>query len=520
MPGQAIVTIDTRQWSVAVANTLAEIISGLSGVESITPQTGMLFDLGYDQKYIQIDMSRMLFPLDIIFINSTQGVVGVMENVQPTYTDVRFEASESYPGARLFLEINADEAVGIEDGDSVAFQGLTAQNSDLDITGLMNSMVIFMVIFMMMRMMDKALSPERPKLPPVKPPPGYRPLGRSTAAAPPAVSTEEERLRERKESLENKGREMAREAGVEFLSLEPGSEAKHATPRYWFKDARGNNIIARDIEELKEKLGLLAHHHSPRRYGKPKSEEERAREHEQRFGARELPARGSGHYSETPPTRDDVTVHAWQERDRLSIWVEDKRTGETIAEWWDDEAREMFEDGFFKPGVPQYSWEKPGREFVDSVLDYLEETGGIVGRHSSGKSEHHSSPGGKVRFIGSCKVVEGLCQTHGYPVSKTVKCPESPLTDEEWTAAWELAETAYPGGQHNPWVNGWWPKTLEEAEKVALAYEQKMRDALYKFRVMQTKAIENYERAADKAIYNYRRYVMAEYERGEKLASV
>lgn len=74
-------------------------------------------------------------------------------------------------------------------------------------------------------------------------------------------------------------------------------------------------------------------------------------------------------------TREDVTVDAWQERDRLGIWVTDNRTDETIAEWWDEDAWEMFEQGFFKGGVPEYSWEKPSREFVKSVLDRLEDIG-------------------------------------------------------------------------------------------------------------------------------------------------
>ena len=75
------------------------------------------------------------------------------------------------------------------------------------------------------------------------------------------------------------------------------------------------------------------------------------------------------------PTRDDVVVHAWQERDRIGIWVEDKRTNKSIAEWWDEDAKQMFEDGFFKPGIPHLSSEEPGHEFVESVLDYAEDIG-------------------------------------------------------------------------------------------------------------------------------------------------
>lgn len=132
MPGQAVVTINSKQWAVNVASTYAELTTGLSGIASIPAGTGMLFDLGSDQKYIQIDVSSMLFPLDIIFINSTQGIVGVMHNVQPRERDVRLE-NEAYPGARYFLEVNAGEAEGIEVGDSVNIQGAVQPAIDTSI---------------------------------------------------------------------------------------------------------------------------------------------------------------------------------------------------------------------------------------------------------------------------------------------------------------------------------------------------------------------------------------------------
>ena len=80
------------------------------------------------------------------------------------------------------------------------------------------------------------------------------------------------------------------------------------------------------------------------------------------------------------PTRDAVEIGSWQERDRLGIWITDKRTGKTIAEWWDEDAREMFEQGWFKPGVPQRDIDKPSRAFLESVLDYAESVGLIAGR--------------------------------------------------------------------------------------------------------------------------------------------
>lgn len=59
---------------------------------------------------------------------------------------------------------------------------------------------------------------------------------------------------------------------------------------------------------------------------------------------------------------DLIDIDWWQERDRHSVVVfENDDREKTIAEWWDDDAVEMIEDGFFKWGDD------------NSVLDYLEE---------------------------------------------------------------------------------------------------------------------------------------------------
>jgi hypothetical protein len=71
--------------------------------------------------------------------------------------------------------------------------------------------------------------------------------------------------------------------------------------------------------------------------------------------------------------RDEFFVDVWQERDRLHIALmfdpehgrrrRDQRStgdGELAAEWWDDDAVQMFEDGFFESG----------RKLEQSVVDY------------------------------------------------------------------------------------------------------------------------------------------------------
>jgi uncharacterized membrane protein (UPF0127 family) len=78
------------------------------------------------------------------------------------------------------------------------------------------------------------------------------------------------------------------------------------------------------------------------------------------------------------PTRDDIDIGSWAERDRLGIWITDKYTNKTVAEWWDEDAQEMFEQGFFKPGDIRHQT-ITGRAFEESVLDYAESVGILAG---------------------------------------------------------------------------------------------------------------------------------------------
>jgi len=75
------------------------------------------------------------------------------------------------------------------------------------------------------------------------------------------------------------------------------------------------------------------------------------------------------------PRRNKVEVVVWEERDRLHVGVREKDSGEYPVDWWDDEARQMFEDGFFEPMGPGAARR---RRFEESVLDYAEQTGFIL----------------------------------------------------------------------------------------------------------------------------------------------
>lgn len=64
------------------------------------------------------------------------------------------------------------------------------------------------------------------------------------------------------------------------------------------------------------------------------------------------------------PLTELFDVDIWAERDRLGIWVTDKQKNKVVFEVWDDDARQLFDDGFLKSGDG----------LKESVLEYLKET--------------------------------------------------------------------------------------------------------------------------------------------------
>lgn len=138
MAGQGTVTIGEIVWTVDFAVTMAELTSGLSGVASIPVGTGMLFDVGSDQSSLSINMQDMLFGLDIVFINSGYGVVGVLHNVEPG-EDAFFDAGIGL-GARYFMEVNAGEAGSVSVGDIAAISGYTP-STGIDLGQIVQAMI-------------------------------------------------------------------------------------------------------------------------------------------------------------------------------------------------------------------------------------------------------------------------------------------------------------------------------------------------------------------------------------------
>ena len=124
------------------------------------------------------------------------------------------------------------------------------------------------------------------------------------------------------------------------------------------------------------------------------------------------------------PTRDDVTVGSWSERDRLGIWLVDKRNQQTVTEWWDDNARQMFDDGFFKPATYSAAGTLGGPEFIDSVLDYAESVGILAKEGNPGNQEVQIE-----RYQG---IIVGV----GGTPTKTLNLPD-----------WDLSYVEFPEGK-------------------------------------------------------------------------
>ena len=120
MAGQAIVTIGDKQWLVSMADTPWEMAQGLGGMPELSHETGMLFDLGYEQ-IIQVSTLPMLFPIDIAFLSDELVVTEVYRNVEPGY------AFTSTLPASYFLEVNAGELDTIDAGDKASIESLISE---------------------------------------------------------------------------------------------------------------------------------------------------------------------------------------------------------------------------------------------------------------------------------------------------------------------------------------------------------------------------------------------------------
>ena len=157
------VTIGSKSWDVNIATTFSEIAQGLSGTDSLTSGTAMLFQLSGPVAELSIDMSSMNYPLDIIYLGPptvsgndlVASILKISTNVQPFATDEEFIAVDV--NASYFMEMNASDANGLTVGDVATITDNTPTPTPapaFDISSLISGIVIpLMTIGIMAKMM-------------------------------------------------------------------------------------------------------------------------------------------------------------------------------------------------------------------------------------------------------------------------------------------------------------------------------------------------------------------------------
>ena len=469
MPGTAVVTINENQWTTEVASTQAELMTGLAGRTSLTPGAGMLFILPSAQQ-VTVTTQDILFPIDIIFIaNNT--VLDVASDIQPGY-----EVTEETP-CDMFLEVNAGEAAGVSQGDTVTVEYLYSIVGDINawippMISLVGLGIIGGFLTGMMRTMTKAVLGESKKSQPKLLPQAKKTLKakwydrgvevgktdawmdventlKETARAYPKIKDAYELvwtdielweqtdhfnilygskmwedvkgdidlyfdlksefwegyLAGRKEigrDIYKIAEELVKSSSMELLpqtaghrgkvsyipkALRLATESKEVltrTVRDWLRKGKAHSIQNAGwygAEGFKPRLFVVDDTIYQVDWGvyrsklMPASESDLAKETKRRLREKGIELETLSSEELSRPTRYDVSVDSWVERDRIGIWITDLRTSKTIAEWWDDEARAMFDEGFFKPATFTRSGELGGREFIESVLDYAESVG-------------------------------------------------------------------------------------------------------------------------------------------------
>ncbi len=431
MPGQATLTIMDKQWSISLATTLSELTQGLGGLPGIPAGSGMLFDLGMPQT-IQVTTVPMLFPLDIAFLSENLVITEVYRDILPNYLVI------STLPARSFIEVNAGELDGIDTGDRATvellpLQGPLAAQPDWmsALVSLMEFTIFGLFMVGMVRTLVKGMfapeekkeviiSGEKYQVMPGKYGAVKRLLPQTMAKGKFIIQTDRMgdiiithtdepglglkarpegksvflQFESDKELVYDLLRKSEREEldkgwNVEIKDSEPrattlqelwensallpltqqqihrlGKSARGVMPQLP-PESKGDFIFAENIHDL-VKMGEVISDEDARRMW------EAWKKHS--GGWPSLSALPQTKVQARKPARDDVSVGSWVERDRIGIWITDNRTDKMVAEWWDEDAAQMFEDGFFKRGRIQHQT-ITGREFENSVLDYAEYIG-------------------------------------------------------------------------------------------------------------------------------------------------
>jgi DNA topoisomerase IB/uncharacterized membrane protein (UPF0127 family) len=114
---------DTKPFNIKIGDQIFHVTKtedpeiGLSNTEDLETKSGMFFELHNELDKVPIDMGRMKYPLDIIFITIDMKVSKVMRQVMPKI-DVTYTGKPAY----YFIEVNAGEADSIKTNEQVQIE--------------------------------------------------------------------------------------------------------------------------------------------------------------------------------------------------------------------------------------------------------------------------------------------------------------------------------------------------------------------------------------------------------------
>nr|DAE19915.1 MAG TPA: hypothetical protein [CrAss-like virus sp. ctYsL76] len=127
---EIIIEIADNKYNVLVAETEEEKTQGLSNVESMDNNEGLLFDYSNDpQDSLIFNTKKMDFPIDIIFINDDCEVVAV-EYGEPKSDEVIECIADEDEKLIYVLELNANS--GIKVGDEIDFEDDDITEEEID----------------------------------------------------------------------------------------------------------------------------------------------------------------------------------------------------------------------------------------------------------------------------------------------------------------------------------------------------------------------------------------------------
>lgn len=117
---ETIIEIADKKYKVLIAETEEERTQGLSNVESMDDDEGMLFVMPEDQGQVVFNTEEMEFDIDLVFIDQDDEVYNVVLGKAHSSDLITSTPDEEDGRTKYVLEVNANS--GIQIGDDLDFE--------------------------------------------------------------------------------------------------------------------------------------------------------------------------------------------------------------------------------------------------------------------------------------------------------------------------------------------------------------------------------------------------------------